>query len=167
MALVYFQLMPEHALFRTAGGASPVRANGSTWPTYGIAFDATASENLFFRVIATKYGSGDLTLEVYWYADTSTTTTDGVVWEAAIAAVTPGDAQDMETDGIATAQTATGNPASTSQGLVKTTITISNLDGLADGDYLVLRLARLPANGSDTMAGDAVFVGAVLSYSDT
>lgn len=167
MATISHLLYVEHALFRSPNGASPVRANGSSLPVYGLAFDDTTSESCFFRILPKGYGSGNLTLVLYWYADTDTNTGHGCVWEAALEALTPGDAQNIETDAFATAQNATGNPSGTSNGLVSTTITITNLDSIAADDYVTVRIARLPANGADDMTGDAILVAASLSYSDT
>jgi hypothetical protein len=46
-------------------------------------------------------------------------------------------------------------------------VTVSNLDSLAADDELVIRLRRVPADGSDTMTGLGIVTSMVLSYSDT
>ena len=140
---------------------------GTNFPILGIAFDATADEGLFFPFMALGYGSGNLTLDLYWYADTASS--GNVVWEGAIAAITPdSDTQDVETKAFATANTVTDSHlGTTGQRLHVATITISNLDSIAAGDVVTLRIRRLGSNGSDTMAGDAILWLLNLSYSDT
>jgi len=164
MATQVIALPPQMAGFKTAGGCNPTRFNGTNFPVYALAFDATTSEAAWFQFPLLNYGSGNITLDVYWYSDTETT--HAVVWSTKIGAITPGDATDMETKAFASAQQATGSIPSQNQGLVKTTITISNLDSCAAGDWMVLELDRLPADASDTSTSDALCVMLVLTYSD-
>jgi hypothetical protein len=141
-------------------------APGSAIPTMrGLAFDAAATEAVQAALAMSLYGSGNLTVKVYWYADTATS--GDVVWGASIQAVTPGDAQDLEADAWATENTATGTANGTGQGPVVTTITVSNLDSVAAHDLVNLRIRRIGGNGSDTMSGDAILLRVEVSYSDT
>lgn len=155
------------ALYPTSNPAAPVLGQGTNFPVPGIAFDATTQETCFWLFRAANYGSGNLTLNLDWYADTASA--NGVVFEAAIAAITPDtDTQDIETKAFATAQQQNDTHLGTTGQRVHTvSITISNLDSLASGDLVALRLRRVPADGSDTMTGDAIVVDAELSYSDT
>mgnify|MGYP001572815021 CR=1 FL=1 len=84
---------------------------------------------------------------------------------AAIAAATAGDAQSVETDGLATATTATTTVNGTARGPNETSVTISNLDSIAAGDWVCIKFYR--DADADNMAGDASLVGLALSYSDT
>jgi hypothetical protein len=104
---------------------------------------------------------------VFWYADTATS--GDVIFEAQIAAITPNtDTQDIETKALATATNATDTHlGTTGQRLHSVDITVSNLDSLAAGDYVTLRLARDANNASDTMTGDALVVKVVVTYSDS
>jgi hypothetical protein len=167
MATVFNLLLPEEAQFLAANFPQLSKVNGSNFPVAGLAYDATTEEAAFWKFIATNYGSGNLTLTVYWYADTATS--GDVIWGAAIAAITPNtDTQDVETDGLATANTVTDSHlGTTGQRVHSADITISNLDSLANGDLVFIRIYRDADAGGDTMTGDAILLAARLSYSDT
>jgi hypothetical protein len=167
MATVSQQLNPSAGIMRTTAFPALVQANGTNIPVRGLAFDAATEEAVFFRFRALNYGSGNLTVSVYWYADTASS--GNVIWGAAIAAITPDtDSQDIETDSLATASTVTdAHLGTTGQRLHQCSITVSNLDSLAANDDVALRFYRDADDGSDTMTGDAILVGLVVSYSDT
>ncbi|MFD9949710.1 hypothetical protein ACFWYW_55510 [Nonomuraea sp. NPDC059023] len=168
MATVRQYLLPEIALFQSSV-AFPQYKNtaGTNFPVTGLAFDATTTERCYFRFSPMSYGSNNLTVTVEWYADTATS--GGVTWETALAAITPNtDTQDIETKAFATANTASDTHlGTTGQRLHSIDVTVSNLDSLAPNDWVILRLSRLPSDGSDTMTGDAILVGVGISYSDT
>lgn len=144
-----------------------VRFAGTNFPVEGLAFDAAADEACVTKFKALSYGSGNLTLELMWYADTASS---GVVrWGASIAAITPDtDTQDVETKAFATETTSDDTHlGTTNQRLHVCTVSISNLDSIAANDLVWLRIRRIGSNAADTMTGDAVLVCAELSYSDT
>jgi hypothetical protein len=146
-----------------------LKRNGTNFPVSALFYDATTDEAAFWKFVATSYGSGNLTLTLYWYADTATTA--NVVWEAQISAITPdADTQDVETDGLATLNFVQDTHLGTTAHRVHScVITISNLDSIAAGDVVHLRIAR-DANGTnapDDLAGDSALLMATLSYSDT
>ncbi len=167
MATIYHDIFIENAQFLTTF-PQVTKINGSNFPVSGLAFDAATDEAAFWKFRATAYGSGNLTLDVYWYADTASS--GDVVWGASIAAITPNtDSQDVETDALTTENTATDSHlGTTGQRVHHIAITISNLDSIASGDLVFLRVRR-PASteAADTMTGDAILLFAVLSYSDT
>jgi len=168
MATVTQQFDAGGAIFRSTAFPGLVQADGTNTPVRGLAYDATNDEAAFWTFIAANYGSGNLTVRVFWYADTATT--GNVVWEAQIAAITSNtDTQDIETDGLATLNFfQDAHLGTTGQRLHSADITVSNLDSLAAGDHVSLRLAR-DANGTnatDDMAGDAIVVLVTVSYSD-
>lgn len=169
MATVRQILAAEEAQFLSSAFPQFVKANGTNFPVAGLAYDASTDEAAFWKLRAMAYGSGNLTLNLAWYADTAST--GNVVWEAQIAAITPNtDTQDVETDGLATLNYVQDTHlGTTGQRLHECTITISNLDSLAAGDVVWLRIAR-DANGTnatDDMAGDAILALSELTYSDT
>lgn len=167
MATVFNPISPGEAEFLATAFPQVVKG-GTNFPVLGLAFDAAADEAAYFPLDVSKYGSGNLTLDLDWYADTAST--GDVVWEAAIAAITPNtDTQDVETKALATAQTVTDSHlGTTGQRAHRATITISNLDSLAARDNVFLRVRRLgSSSGSDTMAGDAILFAGNLQYSDT
>lgn len=134
------------------------RINGTAIPVSGMAFDAATQENLFFRFRASDYTSGNILVDLDWYADTATT--GAVMWGAQIAAVTPNsDSQDIETDALATVATVTTTHAGTvGQRLHRSTITVTSLDAISVEDNVVLCVSRQAANAADTMAGDAILI---------
>lgn len=141
---------------------------GSSLGAATYKFDAAATEAIQWqvgRILA--YGSGNLTVRLYWYGDTATS--GDVVWGVSIAAVTSDtDAQDAETDAWATENTATDSHlGTTAQRWHTATVTVSNLDGLVNGDLLWVRVRRIGGNGSDTMSGDAQLGGVSIEYSDS
>lgn len=159
--------MPEEGQpLTTATFPSYVKNNGTNFPIAALAFDAATKETIYFKFHATNYGSGNLTLDVFWYADTASS--GDIVWGAQVAAVSPdGDTQDVETKAFATANTVTDSHlGTTGQRLHQSTIAISNLDAIAAGDIVWLALYRDAAAAGDTLTGDALFIEALLSYSD-
>lgn len=167
MATVAQYLSPGDAILPGSNPAAPVQFAGTNFPIPGLAFDASTQETVLFRFPALSYGSGNLTVEIQWYADTATA--NGVTFGAALAAITPNtDSQDIETKAFATENTASDTHlGTTGQRLHSFTITVSNLDSLANGDDVTLRLRRVPADGSDTMTGDCIVTGVIVTYSDT
>lgn len=167
MATVTHSFLPEEAQYLASTFPQYVKNNGTNFPVSSLAYDAAADEAAFFKFVATSYGSGNLTLTLFWYADTASS--GDVVWGGAISAITPNsDSQDIETDGLATENTATDSHlGTTGQRLHSIDVTISNLDSIAAGDVVHLRIRRVGSNGSDTMSGDAQLVMATLSYSDS
>ena len=151
----------------TTGAAQSAAVSPTNFPVPFLAFDPAADEIAFTRFVATSYGSGNLTLTILWYADSASS--GDVVWSAAIGAITPDtDSQDIETDAFATANTVTDSHlGTTGQRVHAAVITISNLDSIAAGDLVQLKLSRTGSSGSDTMTGDALVVGCTLAYSDT
>jgi hypothetical protein len=149
---------------RTTAYPQLVRANGTNIPVSGYAFDAAAEEAVFFTFRAIDYTSGDVSVDIDWYADTASS--GNVVWGAQLAAITPNtDSQDIETDGLASQATVTDSHlGTTGQRLHRCTVTVSSLDSLAADDYVVLRVSRVGSSGSDTMSGDAIMVGVAAYY---
>lgn len=167
MATVRQPLEPMDAVFPTSNPAAPTMVQGTNFPVPGLAFDATTQETAFFPFHAAAYGSGNITVRIYWYADTAST--GGVTFGASLAAITPDtDTQDVETKAFATENTASDTHlGTTGQRDHSFTITLSNLDSIAANDDCMLRIRRVPADGSDTMTGDAIIKRVVLEYSDT
>jgi hypothetical protein len=168
VATVRQYLQPEEAQF-LASAFPAFKVNlGTNFPVSGLAYDGAATERAYWKFEPTNYGSGNLTCGIVWYADSGTT--NAVVWEAALAAITPDtDTADVETKAFATASTVTdAHLGTTAQRLHLATITITNLDSIAAGDECWLRISRLPADAADTMTSiDAIVTSVRLSYSDT
>lgn len=136
-----------------------------TVPSYS--FDAAGTEGIQFVIpYLVSYSSGNITVLLRWYGDSATS--GDVVWGAAIAAITPEtDSTDVEADSWATENTVTDSHlGTTAQRLMTASITVSNLDSVAAGDVVFLRIQRLGGNGSDTMSGDAQLAGLAIQYDD-
>lgn len=167
MATISQVLAVEAAQFKDSGFPQIVRNVGTNFPVFGLAFDAGSDESAYWTLRAGNYGSGNLTIEVEWYADTASSGT--VVWEAQIGAITPNtDSQDIETKSLATLNYVQDTHlGTTGQRLHRATITLSNLDSIATDDWFVLRVARDAdgTNATDSMTGDAIMVKVAVSYS--
>lgn len=169
MATVSHLLHPEAAQFGSAAFPQLVKTNGTNFPVSGLAYDATTDEAAAWKFRALRYGSGNVTVAVDWYADTATT--GNVVWEVQLAAITADtDTTDVELKAFATLNFVQDTHlGTTGQRLHRATVTVSNLDALAADDVVWVRIAR-DANGTsatDDMAGDAILTVVTLSYSDT
>lgn len=143
---------------RTTAFPALVRANGTSIPVSGYAFDATTEEAAFYRFRASDYSSGNITVDLDWYADTATS--GAVVWGVQMAAITPDtDSQDVETDALPTITQVTDTHLGTvGQRLHRTTVTLTGaaLDSVATNDFVMVRIARVAADAADTMTGDAI-----------
>lgn len=166
MATAYQAFTPEGARFLSATFPQYKVTYGSNFPVSALFYDASTDEAATWKWVATNYGSGNLTVDLYWYADVASS--GDVVWGCAIAAITPNtDSQDVETDSLATENTVTDTHlGSVGQRVHQCAVTVSNLDSLAADDVVFLRIRRVGSSGSDTMSGDAALLYARLSYSD-
>jgi len=167
MAIVYLQLRPEGAAFPNTVFPRFNRFAGTNFPLTLLAYDSATNQSAFWRFVSTSYGSGNLTLDLHWCADTATS--GAVKWSTAIGCILPNtDTTDATTKALATTQTVTTTHlGTTARRIHKSTITISNLDSIATGDFAILQVQRLGSDAADTMAGDAWLTGMALSYSDT
>jgi hypothetical protein len=167
MATVKIPLSVLAATPASTNGAAHKTFAGTNFPIRALAFDAATEEAVFWQFRAASYGSGNLTLKLLWYADSASS--GDVIWGAQLAAITPNtDSQDPETDALATANTVTDTHLGTvGQRFHECSITISNLDSVAAGDFVALQIYRDANAGGDTMANDALLVGVELTYSDT
>jgi hypothetical protein len=158
---------PRDALYPASNYPQFKSVAGTNFPVESLAFDTTTEETCYFTFPALSYGSGNITVRIGWYADTAST--NGVVFGCSLAAITPNtDSTDIETKAFATETTGSDSHlGTTGQRLHEMTVTVSNLDSVAAGDWCVLRLARKVNDGSDTMAGDALVTSVIVEYSDT
>lgn len=169
MGTVRLYLAPEEAVVGVNAFPQYVRNSGTAFTVSGLAYDATTAEVAFWKFNPASYGSGNITCDVLWYADTSTTSTQGCTWQVAIAAITPStDTQNVETKAFATAQQGNTDLGSAdAQRLIRTTVAISNLDSIAAEDEVWIRVTRLTSDANDDLTGDAIVTSVRLSYSDT
>lgn len=127
-----------------------------------LAFDTTTKEQCYwsFRMPA-DYASAPV--GVVQYKMTSATS-GGVAFNVSLAAVSDGDATDVDAKALATTNAGTATVPATAGYLDEVPITLTNADSVAAGDFVVVYLARDPANASDTATGDAEVVSLTLTY---
>lgn len=137
-----------------------VLANGTTFPASGYQFTAT-SQVMFRRWTAVAYLSGNVTCRIRWY---SSSTSGNAQFSAAIAAITPGDAQSVLTKALATATSTTTAVGGTASMINTTDVTVSNLDSLAADDEVWLAVTR---SASTTVASGPVVTSVEVIYAST
>ena len=102
-----------------------------------------------------------ITIKLLW---TDTVASNNVVWNAALMAMTSGDAALLETDSFDTANATTTAASGTIGRPVTTSITMTNKDSVAAGDICTLRISRDANNASDTNTGVAQIAGIVMEF---
>lgn len=163
-------ILPDNSASNLAPAFQRVKSSGTAPAVYflQLAYDAAQLEWAAwqFRVPA-DYASA-LALKVIFKMTSATT--GNVIVIGRLAAFTPGtDTVDFDAKVFDAANTsaATAVPATTAGKLGEISITMTNADSVAAGDYAVLYVARDGASGSDTAAGDLELVGAALTYTTT
>lgn len=163
MATVTLPVPILSAATQTSNIPELVIIQGTNFPLQGWAF-GVANEAIFpERLVINNYGSGSVSLLLDWQARTVGTVTGSVTWGGAVSVITPGDAQSVNTDAFAAENTQATTTSATGNGMVRTTITLSNLDSLAAMDSLQLRIRT---TAFTSFSGDAILLGATLQYSD-
>lgn len=167
MATVYQSLPPGGARVKTTNFAVLANNQGTNFPVESLKFDPANDWDAFWRLRAVRYGTGNLTVDIDWYADTATS--GDAVWIAQLAAVTADvDTGSVEAKGLAAANTVTDTHlGTTAKRLHRATVTVTNLDGLAVDDAVWLRVARDADNVADSLAGFVFITEVTVSYSDT
>jgi len=119
-----------------------------------LAFDASIDQTVYWTAVAPQGLATPLTCHIYFAM--ASATSGAVVFQAAIEAITPGDA--VDTDSTTSFDSNNNSSAITVPGTAGyvgiVSITLTNNDGIQPGDYFRLRVNRDADNGSDTAAGD-------------
>lgn len=128
-----------------------------------LQFDPDTSRFADFQFImpATYNTAQTLTVKLMW---TNTVASNNVVWNAALMAMTSGDAALLETDSFDTANATTTAASATIGRPVTTSITMTNKDSVAAGDICILRISRNASSGSDTNTGVAQLAGIIMEW---
>ena len=128
-----------------------------------LLFDDTTPEICYwtFRWPA-DYLSGPI-LKVQYKMDTATSGT--VEFEASVMAVSDGDSANVDTDSYDTANSGSATVPGSTGYLDEISITLTNADSVAAGDFVSIRLARDADDGTnDTATGDCEVIAASLEY---
>lgn len=132
-----------------------------------LAFDAATDEMCYWAFrMPDDYASAPVLSIQYKMA---TATTGSVRGEGRIAAVSDGDAQDVDAKGLGTTNSAGATVPGTAGHLDELDITLTNADSLAAGDFCIVQFRRDAdgTTGTDDAAGDMEVVAATLSYTTT
>jgi hypothetical protein len=160
-------ILPDGSTNNAAPAMQRTKSSGTAPGAYflQLAYDATGEEWACwqFRMPA-DYASAPVAV-VQWKA--ASATSGGVVWDVRVAAVTTGDATDVDAKVFGSANTATGTAPSVAGYLLDTSVTLTNADSVAAGDFVVVRVARAAADASDTATGDAELVSVAITYTTT
>lgn len=133
---------------------------------YQWLFDAATDEHIMTQFIMPGNFASSPVLKVYYKM--ASATSGKVAWGARLMALTDADAQDMDADNFASANTANDTVPGTAGYMDVITITLTNADSLASSDHVVLVLYRDADDATnDTATGDAEFVGADFQYTIT
>ncbi len=143
-----------------ASGTVEMSTNKNMFKT--LNFDASTAEYAQFAIRMPKsWNEGTVTFAPVW-SHASTSTNFGVVFSLAGVAVSNDDAGDVA---FGTVQSSTDTGGTTNdiyEGPESSAITIAGSP--AANDYVMFQVARVPSDGSDTMAIDARLHGVVLFY---
>lgn len=155
---------PDGSASNAAPGLAVVKSSASAPAPYfmHLLFDAAVEEwcTWSFRMPA-DYASAPVLKVQYKMASA---TSGAVGWVAQVAAVSDGDAQDVDAKAFAAANSATVTVPGTAGYLDEASITLTADDSVAAGDLVILRLARDADDAADTATGDAEVVAAALTY---
>jgi hypothetical protein len=158
---------PDGSASNLAPAMSRVKSSGSAPGAYfmQLAFDAGQTEWACwtFRMPA-NYASAPVAKIQFKMASA---TSGNVVWDVRVAAVTPGDSTDVDAKVFGSANTATQAVGGTAGYMTEASVTLTNADSVAAGDWVTIYVARAGADGSDTATGDAELCGLAITYTTT
>jgi len=144
-----FVLTPEAAQFPDSNFPQLTKIN----TRLALAFDAGTDETAYWTGLAPQGLSGTITVIVHYIM--ASATTGAVVFQGALEAITPGDAVDLDAGAsFDTANSGSGSVPGTAGYEQAISITMTNADSIAAGDYFRLALNRDANNASDTASGD-------------
>lgn len=127
-----------------------------------LAFDAATDETCYWSDVAPQGLTGTITLLIYYVM--ASATSGAVIFQAQIEAVTDGDATDLDatTSFDSVNNSATTTVPGTAGYIDVISITMTNADSLAAGDYYRIAVNRDANNASDTASGDCYLLAVEL-----
>lgn len=170
MATGIVVLNPAAAAFPdgTASNLGPqlVRVKSSaSAPTpyfFQLNFDAAQVEQVAWQLVMPPSFVSSPVLKIQYKMASATSGDVAVVGR--LAAITPGDATDLDAKAYASANTTTQTVAGTAGYVKEISLTLTNADSVAAGDLVIVYFARDGAAGGDTATGDMEVVSVALSY---
>ena len=94
-------------------------------------------------------------------------TSGDIILGVQVAAVSDADAQDIDAKGFAAANTGTQTVPGTAGHMNEVSITVTNADSVAAGDFVIVRIYRDGDAAGDTATGDLELIAATLEYTTT
>lgn len=119
-----------------------------------LAFNDTTSQTAYWTSVIPQGWTGTVTAVITYRA--ASATSGAVMWRVAVEAHTSGDAVDTDaTSSFDTTNSASADTVPGTAGYIKqVSVTVTNQDAAAAGDYVRWRLDRDAASGSDTATGN-------------
>ena len=149
------RFLPQEAVFDD--GAPPsltvVESTGTGTARRFVAdFDPATDQILYWSFVAPQaIPAGNWTLVVSWFSN-DTGANEDAIWYAQMSCTTEADTDSMAEDAAGSANTAAENVNATEANrLIQTSITLSNLDSVAAGDFCTIAFGR----DADDTIGDA------------
>ena len=160
--------LPDGSASNAAPAVQRVKSSAAAPTPYflQLAFDASTEEQAMwsFRMPA-DYASAPVLKVLYKMASA---TANGVVIEGRLAAVSDPDAQDVDAKAFAAANTSsTSTVPGTAGHMNEISLSLTNADSVAAGDFVVVYLARDVAAGGDTATGDMEVIAVSIEYTTT
>jgi hypothetical protein len=151
----------------TSGAAANTKVEYTTndQDLYHLDFDQTNQEFAQATVVMpSDWNGGTVTATFYWTA--TGTSTNSVVWECQGRSY--GDLETIDQSWGTPQEIADAHSATANQVQITSATPAITLAGTpAAGELVQFRVARDPANGSDTLAADARLIGVLITYTRT
>lgn len=142
-----FAFVPESAAFPSSNFPQLLQDAQRRWV---LSYDGTTAETAYWTTVVPQGWTGTVTAVIGYKM--SSATSGGVAFDVAFEAITSGDAVDL--DATTSFDTVNGGSDAAVPGtagyMEQITITCSNTDSAAAGDYLRVSLARDVADAADT-----------------
>lgn len=158
--------LPDSSASNAAPGIAVVKSSAAAPSPHFLQFlfDASTDEMCYWSFrMPDDYSSGPVLKVQYKMASA---TSGSVRFEGRLAAITPGDATDADAKALATTNSAGDTVAGTAGHVKEFSITLTNADSLAAGDWVIACLRRDAdgTTGTDDATGDCEVIGVALTY---
>ena len=128
-------------------------------------FDATTDELIVWSFRLPENYASAAALKIQWGGVASSTVTHTVRWAVEVMALTADTDGDPDTDSYDTSNEADDDILGTTAGRIQElSITLTNFDSGAAGDYVAIRLSRNANHANDDLAEDARLWAVSLEY---
>ena len=128
-----------------------------------IAFDGATSQSVTSPSIAVQGITTPLTISMMFCFPIATS--GSAIFDISVMAVSGGDSINLATTtsySSVNTSAAINAPASVNNPVLAT-VTLTNDDGIAELDFVQIKIARNPANGSDTITSDCYLIAAIVN----